>query len=123
MYIPKEQRKPQYEFVIEAFRKGLIIAVGNRDKSHITYVLLRAAVLAWIELGGGYNNGSDIKAIFADVLNEFTARVTHSLKKLKEKNGDITDPIKLPDLDTLNIKKAEPSIVSKDGKPLSKEGK
>ncbi len=121
MYLDKEGRKPHYEFVIEALRKGIIIAVGNKDKSHVTYVLMRAAVLAWENLGGGYNNGSDIKAIFADVLDEMTARVSHSLKKKREKYGDINHPIKLPDLDTLDIKRAAPPIVDKEGKTLSTE--
>ena len=120
MYISKEDKNPQYEFVVEALRKGIQIGVGTRDKSHITYVLLRAAVLAWIELGGGYNNGSDIKAILNDVADEFTARVTHSLKGKKEKNGDVDNPIKLPSLADIEILQKK-QIIDKDGTPLKTE--
>ena len=121
MYIKQEQRQPQYEFVIEALRKGFMGAVAMKDKSHIGYVLLRGAVMAWLDLGGGYNNGSDIKAILRDVLDEFTVRIAHSLKQKKDKYGDITNPIKLPDIDTLDLKKTKPSIVDPKGKPLTKD--
>ena len=124
MYIEQDKRQPSYEFVVNALMKGFMNAVNLRDKSHVTYVMLRSAVLAWIELGGGYNNGSDIKAMLNDVADEFTARVTHSLKGKKEKNGDVDNPIKLPKLDELNLgikRGSAESIVDLNDKPLKSE--
>lgn len=120
MYIKKEDRQPQFEFVVSAFKRGIMHAVASRDKSSITYVMLRSAILAWIELGGGYNNGSDIKAILNDVSDEFTARVTHSLKGKRDKNGDIDHPLEVPSLDSLNLGKPT-NIVGADGKPLKED--
>ena len=114
MYIKKEQREKAYEPLITTLQNGLVAAVKARDRSLIGYVLLRSAVLAWIELGGGFNNGSDVKQIFQEVLDEISARVTHSLKKHKEKNGDIDGEIKVE----MEVKKAEPTIVDTKGKEL-----
>ena len=118
MYIKQQDRNPQYEYVVGTLKNGLMAAVDHKDKSHITYVLLRSVVLAWLDLGAGYNNGSDIKAILRDVLDEFSVRVAHSLKSKKDKYGDVDSPIVLPDIDKLQAKKAEPGIVDTQGKKL-----
>lgn len=104
MYIKKELRNSNFEIVIDAICNGIVAGVIHKDKSQIAYVLLRSATVAWIRLGGGYNNGSDIKSILHDVADEFTAKLTHSLKNVKEKNGDVDNPIVLPKIEGINRK-------------------
>lgn len=122
MYLKKELRDSRFESIIWALYRGMVAAVQNKDRSEICYVLLRSATLAWIELGGGYNNGSDIKAILNDVADEFTAKVTHSLKGKKEKYGDVDAPIKVPDVNKSPIVDTKgDSLASKPSKDQDDE--
>ena len=125
MYIEQKEKHPNYDLIIAALCNGIKFAVMKRDKSHIAYILLRACLVAWDDLQGGYNNASDIKAILADVHDEFSFRMASMLKNRRKKRGDINEPLNLPkkpDTPKSNINKVEP-IVDPQGKPLKSEDK
>jgi len=124
MYLEQNEREKGYEPIITIIKNGILQGIKGNDKSHISYVLIRSFMMAWIELGGGYQYGSDVRSILTDVTEEFGARISASLKNRRKKVGDITDPIVMPERKPIEptIQKVPP-IVDTGGKPLSSDTK
>lgn len=85
-YIDRNKRPPLDEAIEPLLRK---IALG-RDKGEMNYVFMRLC-LAWLRSRGvSYNSLSDVRALLADVKDEFTEQQmkTYEAKK-KAENGEV----------------------------------
>jgi len=120
MYIELNERNPNYDKIISIIKNGIIQGIKQHDKSHMSYVLIRSFMLAWIELGGGYQYGSEVRSILTDVTEEFGARISASLRNRRKKVGDVTNDIVVPKNPVL---KPVPPIVDTNNKPLTSEDK
>jgi len=90
-FIKQEDRKEQYNQLIFTLSKVFGAAVKDRIAGQANYILSSALMLAWKEMGWGYENSRDLKSIVADVTDEFQRR-RNEYEALKQvENGDIVE--------------------------------
>jgi len=90
-FIKQEDRKDQYNQLILTLSRVFGAAVKDRIAGHANYILSSAMMLAWKEMGWGYENSRDLKSIIADVTDEFQRR-RNEYEALKQREaGDIID--------------------------------